>query len=46
MISALQNKLGKEQLLSLYAIAVVLSILIGVATEMYFLAGIPFGLLL
>ena len=38
--------MGKEQLLSLYAIAVVLSILIGVATEQYFLAGIPFGLLL
>lgn len=46
MASALLNKLGKDQLLSLYAIAVVLSILIAVATEFYFAAAIPFALLL
>lgn len=46
METILSDKLGKNGLLSLYAIVVVVSILVGIATEFYFLAGLPFLLLL
>lgn len=40
------NKLGENKLLSIYALIVLVSIFSAIATEMYFLAGIPLAVLL